>query len=164
MKIVRGMVKFMNDKGMTGLLIPRNAKHIKAEGVKVEKLHPLNFLYSLATDKDSRAYLRTMETGTTVFYAKIKILWNSFLGYSAFSSEGLGRELIKFFGDSTFEASKPMLHLFCEAVGLDKAVMEPLAETAFREQKEVKEQGKDLLEYSGSCIWEAFIVQTFQER
>ncbi|MCH9630574.1 MAG: hypothetical protein S4CHLAM37_05750 [Chlamydiia bacterium] len=155
---VRGIVAFMNEQGMTGLALPRNATFVKAEGKKVELLHPLCFLYSLSIDKASREYLRGIKSQW------ITVLWNSFLGYSTFSSEGLGRELVKVFGESSFVESEPMLHAFYKAAGLDKVKMDLLAKAAFSEQAELRRLQKDPIKYSDHCIWEAFILQALQER
>lgn len=92
MAIIADIINFMNSKSTVAMALPSNQKYLKDQGKKIDHLHPLCFIWTIARSDDLKAKLRSFRDNSA-----FALKWNGFLGYSSFHDKGFGRNMEKYY-------------------------------------------------------------------
>ncbi|MCH9630573.1 MAG: hypothetical protein S4CHLAM37_05740 [Chlamydiia bacterium] len=123
MAIIADIINFMDSKSTIAMALPSNQKYLKDQGKRIDHLHPLCFIWTIAKNDDLKAKLRTFRDNSA-----FSLKWNGFLGYSAFHDKGFGRNMEKYYNSRHPSDYQHEFDAFYRSLNIKAEVMNPYAQ------------------------------------
>ena len=120
MSVIRGIIEYMNQNNVVFLSLPASQNHLKKEGKKIDRVHPLCFIWTIVSSPTHRAMLKSFRDG---WFDGIK--WQGFLGTSVFHNKGFSKNMESVYGRRSFDDCKDDFAAFYIALNLKPEVMDP---------------------------------------
>ncbi|PCI95464.1 hypothetical protein COB11_02175 [Candidatus Aerophobetes bacterium] len=124
MAIIADIINFMDSKSTIAMAFPSNQKYLKDQGKRINHLHPLCFIWTIARDDGLKAKLRIFRDNSA-----FALKWNGFLGYSAFHDKGFGRNMEKYYNHRNPGDYQHEFDAFYRSLNIKADVMSPYAQS-----------------------------------